>query len=206
MLKENDRPHLERFVGDVGFNGSVRAVERKEGIYCMVAVCSAQEWIADLARIYSITPRKTHTLQPPKLDNALHRLAYIAGYYDGDGHVTIDRKTGRVHLGVCGASKPVLEWIRNEFDARFPRGACYYRKRTLPNVRLKTGRTDFWMYTVTGARAVDIYSAVRALDVPVLERKWSKFEDLTNVNCRPDVRSILEVGEEAADSQLVAAS
>ena len=76
---------------------------------CKFQVWSAQ-WKQDL-KIYGIIPQKTFSLQPPLFLKKEFWIDYIRGYFDGDGTVW-----GNDHfegLSFVGASKPVIEWIKN---------------------------------------------------------------------------------------------
>ena len=71
------------------------------------------EWKKDLAH-YGITPNKTFTLQPPDFLLPEYRIDYIRGYFDGDGSIYQLKTQNRVFFEITGASKVMIDWIRNE--------------------------------------------------------------------------------------------
>ena len=71
------------------------------------------EWKKDLAH-YGIIPNKTFTLQPPDFLLPEYRIDYIRGYFDGDGSIYQLKTQNRVFFEISGASKVMIDWIRNE--------------------------------------------------------------------------------------------
>ena len=71
------------------------------------------EWKKDLAH-YGITPKKTFTLQPPDFLLPEYRIDYIRGYFDGDGSIYQLKTQNTVFFEISGASKVMIDWIRNE--------------------------------------------------------------------------------------------
>lgn len=63
----------------------------------------------DLSNL-GVTPRKSLTLQPPKIDNNF-ALPYILGYFDGDGSI-FQTKQNEFGINIEG-TKETLEWINN---------------------------------------------------------------------------------------------
>lgn len=62
-------------------------------------------------KIYNIIPQKTFNLKPPLFLNKEYWIDYIRGYFDGDGSVYKSNRT--VCWNICGASKNMIEWIRD---------------------------------------------------------------------------------------------
>lgn len=59
---------------------------------------------------YNITPRKTFNIGPPNNLNKEQAGAYIIGFIDGDGSITIDGNSLR--LRVCTSSEKLIRWIK----------------------------------------------------------------------------------------------
>lgn len=70
------------------------------------------KWKQDLS-VYNIVPNKTHILQPPTFLKDEFYISYIKGYFDGDGSVYTDFNIKRCTVSFVGASKPLIEWIKN---------------------------------------------------------------------------------------------
>ena len=84
---------------------------------CKMEICSS-EWKKDLF-IYNIVPNKTFILQPPThLDNQFY-IDYIRGYFDGDGSICVNLKEYKNSFEIVGASKNLMEWIRNVFANQY---------------------------------------------------------------------------------------
>lgn len=77
-----DASHLDKFKEAIGFRGNVHYAES----YAYIDICG--KWVTEpLERNFSITGRKTHTLEFPSLpDNVLNH--FIRGYFDGDGGIS----------------------------------------------------------------------------------------------------------------------
>lgn len=156
-IHERDLDHLSQFVKDTGFNGRIR-IDKKDIAH--VIVCAAYQWVADLDRIFRITPQKTFSLQPPKLTGPL-ALAYSIGYIDGDGCWATADKNRNPRLIVVG-TKALLQWLVSLWNSH---GANIGS----PTLSFKR---NVWRLTLTCAKAERIAFLLRDVDVPRLERKW----------------------------------
>lgn len=108
-LQIKDKKHLEKFKIDSGFEGSVR--EYKNLGYITLDICN-REWIKDLKKNFSITPRKSHTAKfNKKIPNEfLHD--FIRGIMDGDGSVGLQisnkAKNKYLKVGFVGTDNIIL--------------------------------------------------------------------------------------------------
>lgn len=71
----------------------------------------SSEWKRDLS-VYNIKPNKTFVLQPPTFLKDEFFISYIKGYFDGDGSVYTDFDIKRCTVSFIGASKPLINWIK----------------------------------------------------------------------------------------------
>ncbi len=76
------------------------------------------EWKRDLA-IYNIVPAKTFCLKPPLFLDSKYYKDYIRGYFDGDGSVYYSDTITHCGWEIVGASKEVIEWIREVLANQF---------------------------------------------------------------------------------------
>lgn len=151
---------------------------RKDGSisYFSCYSMNSKQYIVDLNAIYNITPAKSLTLQPPNLTDKNKILAYIAGIIDGDGTVRISNiKQGLdvLRISVASGSRPVLDWIKSVFDRYFP------------DVRYSAEvwkRKTSYMYEISGGRACKVAKEIMALNLPLLECKWSKAVTVLETN------------------------
>lgn len=176
-LQRQDKAHLEVLQGQLEYTGHVRDYQTRDGHqYSQLAIGGAVELAESLESKFRITPRKSLTLQPPKLDNLHHIMAYIVGYIDGDGSIytPTDRQCD-VSISIVG-TKQLLEWVASYIDIL----CCSdYHTTTLPSKPRVGKQGESWQYSFGGRRAVDFYHLVRQLDLPWLNRKWSKLVDFS---------------------------
>ncbi len=164
-----DREHLQRFTEDIEFTGNVKEHYNKGGYgrnghtTCRVDVMTAKQVSQDLEQNFNITPRKTFTLQPPNIeeDNA---LAYIAGFIDGDGSISlIQKKYPLCQIG--SASESMLIWIKSILRVGH-KISCY---------KTKSG-SDFFSIKMSGKPFVNTLLHIKTFGLPLLERKWKNIE------------------------------
>ncbi len=175
-LSRKDENHLEKFISDIGYNGTIkRGVSVSElgnnVEWSRVNIWGVPEWIEVLQETFSITPRKSLTLQPPVGLNIIQSMYYIMGYVDGDGSIRWNkshiRKDGSqafgFHFELVG-TRPLLEWAREVFSSLVPSTAN--NKIFLTN--------NFPVLKYRGAKAKALCE--KFLELPCsqrMERKWS---------------------------------
>lgn len=130
--------------------------------------------VKDLER-YGIVTRKTGMESFPSLGPTL-TWAFIRGYFDGDGCVSVDPKYGYRKIRICSASRAFLEDMWDFILAQTgvvggwyvnPSGTCHY-------------------LTYTGIENVSKISKEMYGDCgPSLERKKTKFDNAFAVSPRP---------------------
>ncbi len=95
MLSKRDINHLEKLKEQSKYTGPVLIRYRpnkksKNKYFCLLQI-SSSNWIKDLETNFQIVPKKTHILNPPKLEYP-NNLAFIAGFIDGDGCISFSKK------------------------------------------------------------------------------------------------------------------
>lgn len=129
--------------------------------------------VNDLLRNFRITSRKSLTLTPPTgLDSACE-LAFLAGYIDGDGSITINRfaesrGNARPYIIHIVGTREVLEWAKS-ITTRI-----HHRVHSNPSSVCHYGKNNYCQYFLYGNAAHSLAAAVRFLGLNVMERKWSK--------------------------------
>lgn len=135
----------------------------------------SKSWKDDLQH-YGIVPQKTFKLTPPNLLLPEYRLDYIRGYFDGDGSIYSVESQNRVFFEISGASKLVIDWIRNELTNNY---------HIILNKELKeTKNNGTIMYKVKiGSREelLKLYKLLYKNNSLALERKKKQFELLLNI-------------------------
>ena len=166
-LSNKDKTHLETFQSHCNYDGPLYHFTQSNKEYCSFETRN-KEWVKDLKDNFKITSRKTFTLSPPNLSQE-NSLAFICGYIDGDGCISIDRKTQRsnskLRLSLIG-TKEILVWIKLIFDK-----IC--DKFNNANV---AERNNMSFYVIAGYKAKFILNHLNKMEIPYLYRKWNKLK------------------------------
>lgn len=161
-----DADHIRLFADMVG--AGVEDLPARNGGSAQVRMrISSVEWGRDLEENFSITPRKSFTLQAPMLTNE-SALAFIIGYLDGDGSIStrsLNRGGKSLVLFIVGTEN-MLSWIRSVFISSIPSA-----KIEETHVRK---HASIFAYKLSGKRAEAILKMLKNIDCPHLPRKWDK--------------------------------
>ncbi len=104
-LHEKDRGLLENFKDLFQYTGPIRTYNGYPGL----VIHGCKEWYKDLNDIWSITPQKTFTVQPPKITDDNLIKAFLVGLYDGDGSIiALPKPTNRIRISLDGASLDMM--------------------------------------------------------------------------------------------------
>jgi len=183
-ITAGDRYLLERFAIDTGFTGSVREEKAKESFIngkrlnakptVSISISCAQEWFSDLEKNFKITPRKSLTLQPPHHLNKECSLAYIKGFFDGDGCAHF-RKTGYLNMVFYGTME-CLTWIKSICDEVAPHYTDEWRTRQRKTAEVSQ-KEKIFNYCIGEYRAENLAREILNLDIPEMPRKWDKIRE-----------------------------
>ena len=121
---------------------------------------------------FNITPQKTYTLLPPKLTDLEHIKAFLVGVIDGDGSIIKTEKKS-LTVSLVSASKPFISWCNTQLAIV---GGVKENKIYEEYNRYYNSTIYSLSYSCNTARK--ILKELVSVDVPKLERKWSKCQDL----------------------------
>jgi hypothetical protein len=126
-----------------------------------------------LKQNFLLNSQKTKYLAPPPITGDLAK-AYIAGYLDGDGCFSFrnDGKSRTLKISVVG-TEPLLTWIQSQFDSWTSLERIDNQPIAISR-KLKQTVSPIFDYSISGARAIQVWKVLRHLDVPYLRRKWDK--------------------------------
>lgn len=154
-LSTRDRGHLAKLALAIGYTGPI--VDSKTinnfapngAPLSRLTLCHAQQMIADLNQNFRITPRKTHTLEPPDLRPPFSRH-FLRGLVDGDGAVYRDSRK-RLCISLRGTA-PILEWARKQTDevCPHPRASQVHYSKGHLQYRVSASRAEIlylWLYS-----------------------------------------------------------
>lgn len=177
ILHPKDREILENFKQYFQYTGSVVDGERKNKdkvqLTTTLVINGVGQWYEDLEKHFNITPAKTKTLQAPNLSSMDHKIAFTAGYIDGDG--CIMWSGGKFYLDILG-TESVISFIKELFDNIVPIPENGIGRGSMLDLSKNNNRYSFPLhkYRISGKRAIAICQYIKQYNLPFLERKWSK--------------------------------
>ncbi len=176
VLHLKDKCILENFKQFFEYTGQVidgERIDKRTGekrLTTTLCISCGDQWYTDLEHHFNIVPNKTKILKAPNLSCMDHKIAYAAGYIDGDG--SIFWSGGKFYLSFLG-TESVVRFIKEVFDEIVPIPDNGKGRGSLINME---GKYSFplYKYTLSGKRAIAICQYIKQYDLPLLERKWSK--------------------------------
>lgn len=167
-IHKKDEKHLKKFKKAIKFTGDVKQYISK-GFntltpYCRIII-NSQKVKDDLLKYFNITEKKSLTLKPPKLLSFNRKLAFIAGYIDGDG--SIYTQHGKLPTIEILGTYEMLDWINKTLKKYNFNNKISKAKKTSSISRIK--------FQGTG-KIIALCKNIRKLKLPLLERKWSRID------------------------------
>ncbi len=148
-----------QFTGSFGYR-TVKSVAGR-GIYCSLRFLSSQI-CADLKRTFGIVPRKTRVLPCPNLSDPVLERAYMAGLFEGDGHVRRTRRGLVMHF--VSASYGNFKWFVDCANA-------ITGTKAKPRI-LEKARGPIYNVTYQDAAAEKLMCVLRKAGPGLMKRKW----------------------------------
>jgi len=111
-LQLSDYQHVQKILKCMQSDSIIRKYSQRN--YCEMALHNEEEIINDLQNIFSITERKSLTLQPPNIYKEDQIRAFIRGYFDGDGCLHYRRSRNQWMIIIASGSLNILEWIKTQ--------------------------------------------------------------------------------------------
>lgn len=166
-----DNQHLKNLCGVVERDDMVWVRERESGgkiyKYSSVSIVS-KKIVSDLSDNFSVTPKKSLTLQPPNNLPKEYVHHFIRGYIDGDGHIGWHKHNNKPRISVCSGSKKLLEWLTCGIKNNVKTGN--------PKIR-KSKNKDLYNIEFMGNQVYDILDWLYKDSSPQtrLERKYERY-------------------------------
>lgn len=170
-----DIKHLNKF--NISIKSSYKIITKFKGRHeCCSLTLYSKKLITDLNTNFCITPRKSLTLEYPKFTNKFLEDSFIRGYIDGDG--CINKKVATIsilgtHNFLSGVVKRFEEITNDEFI-----------------IRKKHKTSNIFDLRVYGNRARILFKHFSNLNVPNMNRKWDRNNDVFTL---PKERKELEL-------------
>jgi len=168
-----DESHLAKLKETLNYGGKIYNITQKNRKYVSLEINGVKEIINDLQNNFKIYPNKTTTLLPPRL-SLKNSLAFITGYIDGDGCISIEtfkNKNPRIRLQITG-TQAMLQWIKKILDTIESSDA---KVRKIKNKQA-------YEYSLASIKAANVIYKLTKVQVPKLHRKWNKIHIMETCN------------------------
>lgn len=166
-----------QFSGNKGYNQRTHKTGNKT-IHVVASFTGFNKNAEYLKKYFNLVPNKTYRLGPTNLSNENFNFAYLIGYCDGDGTISMTTGSNRTqrapYLYFISCSESLLVWIEELLNRKFP---PEINRNQAPRVHRKS-KTNSWVYSISGLRATVIINYLRKFPVPKLARKWENPEVL----------------------------
>lgn len=179
MLSENDREHLNKLCNFLDSSVYEEETNGEYGRFKMVKTLKRDSEVFSLiTERYGIIPQKTYN--PPtclisELDNLPNDLflSFVVGFFDGDGSVVSVPTQNSLTMRFQNHVR--WKFLLDYFETRTY--AIFKYKKFVPLVKTTTTHNGNKTATLTFARFAlinDFSTKIKALNLPVLTRKWDK--------------------------------
>lgn len=175
-----DRYILEKFKEDIKSTYPIKEANYNGKNHVRLRMSISSKTWDDLYNIWSLHPRKTLNLLPPKLSNVQHQLAYIIGLIDGDGSICLCKyknnynlEYSRIKFTICG-TKDIIEWCSNILhNLENPK----YKPFTIESNKNNT----LYYIRCDKLRAQNLINKLLEVNIPWrLPRKWDLIKNLNS--------------------------
>ena len=191
-VSTKDEGLLDSYIKELNFKGTkIKGISKgkfcQEGgsPYCRIMLTSFDDNAKYLKEHFNLEPQKTKRMGPTNIKNDYYNLAYLMGYIDGDGTISLSHtqkgKFKTITLSLLSCSKPLMEWFVNLINEKIPvvrrKAELRYRERS-----------HTWEYSIGGLRAAVAIDYLRQLPLENirLKRKWDNPEILEWINKRKE--------------------
>lgn len=168
-LSSKDKEWLSDFAKHLDYEGPLYEGVAKKKFGFNILRFNSEKIVKDLNKNFNITPRKSLTLLPPNLTDENLIDAFICGYIDGDGCIVLyenKKKQKTISFNVLGTLE-MCQWIKQRI--------CNIMGREIGCITHKTEhKGNTYSFSFSNKIARQIFLKYYNIDVPKLERKWSK--------------------------------
>lgn len=163
-LSSIDRDFLEKFKSNLNSEMEIKTYFTNNGFECCEFRFSSLQIKLDLAQ-YGIVPNKTEKGISMRSIPKEFKLAFIKGYFDGDGCITINNNTKQIKVSFTSHTIGILEEIKKYFNT----GNIY-----------KTQNNNYSLEFST-LPSLEILESFYNLNTPYLLRKYNKYLNALNI-------------------------
>lgn len=165
-LSSVDREILEKIREEIEIEREISDKITENGFPFSCLAWSSQQQKKDLAK-FGIIPNKTYTkLHLPKLNDNF-TLAFILGYFDGDGSFSV--KDNYCRFRICSYDDTILreigDFLSNKYNLTYS---------------LNKSKRALWELSISTKKAIEILTDMYNLNSIYLKRKYNKFLEYNN--------------------------
>ncbi len=171
-LQARDVCILETFKEVVKFTGNIRTYNRSTnfGKNCLTSninICGVKQWVQDLKNNFNVISNKSIVLKAPVILNEEQSLAYIKGYLDGNGSISLSKK-GVYHFQIL-TTENVGYWTKNVLEKKF---------NSFISISPYSKTKGMFIVAKSGKKAEEILNYLNENISFGLDRKWQKLSPL----------------------------
>ena len=134
---------------------------------CHLRINSATQYYHDLYNHFNITPNKSLTMSPSRNLSWNNKLAFIVGLIDGDGCIFRNKRNCLI-VEITGSYETCI-WVKEVWD-QILREHDFIKMTRL----YKYKKRHAYSISLCSKRAECVLNILNNIDVPKMERKWSK--------------------------------
>lgn len=166
-LSSIDIEILEKIRNELEIEREIASEITNQGYAISYLSWSSEQQKIDLAK-YGVVPNKTYLpLHLPNFNDDSYKLAFILGFYDGDGSFSVNDKYCRLRL--VSHRSEILEDIAKFFESKY--GATY---------SLSQDNRQLYELSISTQFAVPVLKDMYSLNSIRLDRKYQKYLEYIN--------------------------
>ena len=170
-LSARDREILEKIKQEVSIDRDILEYTSSNGFDIVQLEWTSMQQKQDLAK-YGVVPNKTYNnLSLPCFEDDNYTLAYILGYFDGDGSISLSPQ-GYLRFRLCCYTESLLKDIAIFFQNKY--GATYSLSKD-PNRQM-------YELSISTLYAKDIFNDMYNLNTLHLNRKYQKYLEYKTIH------------------------
>jgi hypothetical protein len=125
LCEKTDDEILQAFKNSVQATQDIKYIEKQSKnklcYQALLQIWGVKNWHYNLYKHWNLTPNKRYTLIPPNIINKEQKIAYIIGYFDGDGGIYSFFNNHTYCFGMqFTGTKEIITWIREQIKSFLP--------------------------------------------------------------------------------------
>lgn len=169
-LSSRDREILEKIQKELGLDSPIRDYDTNNGFFVSELRWTSKQHKLDLQK-YGIVNNKTYKeMHLPNFKEDNLKLAFILGYFDGDGSFSVDSNGKSCRMRFCSYRNEILKDFADFLSTKY--NATY----TL----CKAHNRDLYELSFSTKYAVRIFEDMYSLNSIKLDRKYQKYLEYNN--------------------------